>query len=323
LPDIGVMGSLEAVGNGLWRSPIESASGNAYRLCANYDQANVCNWAVPADDPDPLCSSCRLTRVIPDLGVEGNKEAWYRLEVAKRRLIYTLLKLNLPLQKKNGDEPQGLAFEFLADTAEQKVFTGHSDGVITINVAEADDAKRELRRVQLHEPYRTLLGHFRHEIGHYYWNVLIENSHGVVAFRKAFGDETAGYAEAVQRHYEKGAPSEWQQCYISAYATMHPWEDWAETWAHYLHMIDALEMARACGLSIQPRRKDDPSLHVVDSQDLMAHFDQMVRDWLALTFLLNNLNRGLGLADGYPFVLSEPVINKLRFVHDTIEGAKR
>ena len=320
LPDIGVMGSLEQAQDGSWLSPIPRAQGRRYRLCANYDQANVCNWAVAADDPDSLCASCRLTRVIPDLGVEGNKEAWFKLEAAKRRLIYSVLQLRLPLQKKNGDDPQGLAFEFLADSAEKKIFTGHSDGVITINIAEADDAKRELRRVQLHEPYRTLLGHFRHEIGHYYWNVLIENSPHLDAFRTLFGDETEDYAQAVQRHYANGAPADWQQRFISAYATMHPWEDWAESWAHYLHMTDALEMAQACGLSLHPQRRDDPSLDAANKRQYTS-FDDMIRDWFSLTYLLNNLNRSMGLPDGYPFVLSQPVIEKLRFIHDSVQAA--
>jgi hypothetical protein len=200
------------------------------------------------------------------------------------------------------------------------VFTGHSDGVITINVAEADDAKRELRRVQLHEPYRTLLGHFRHEIGHYYWNVLIENSHGVVAFRKAFGDETAGYAEAVQRHYEKGAPSEWQQCYISAYATMHPWEDWAETWAHYMHMIDTLETAKSHGLTL--RVPDKQGEHVSTDALAFRDFEALSSSWNTLTLAMNSLNRSMGLKDAYPFVLSAKVLQKLRYVHELIQARR-
>jgi hypothetical protein len=316
LPDLGVVGSLEAAGENQWRSPIPSAQGRTYRLCANYEQANVCNWVVVTDDPDPLCESCRLTRVIPDLNVNGNREAWYRLEVAKRRLIYTVKNLGLPLLSKKQDEARGLAFEFLADQPDGKnVFTGHSDGLITLNIAEANDAERERRRVNLHEPYRTLLGHFRHEIGHYYWNVLIENSPLLERYRQIFGDETANYADAMKYHYANGAPAGWQSSFISEYATMHPWEDWAETWAHYLHMSDTLEMAQASGLSIQPRRADDPSLEPSAASN---DFDQMIRDWIALTYVLNNLNRGLGLLDGYPFVLSTPVIEKLRFIHEVI-----
>jgi hypothetical protein len=320
LPDLGVMGSLEESGDGTWRSPIPEAKGRVYRLCQN-EQSNVCNWTVAADDPGALCESCRLTRVIPDLGVPGHPSAWYRLEVAKRRLLYSLKTLGLPVLGKIDDEERGLAFEFLAEQSDgPKVFTGHSDGLITLNVAEADDVERERRRINLHEPYRTLLGHFRHEIGHYYWNVLVENGERLDDYRALFGDERASYADAVKSHYESGAPPDWQDRFISTYATMHPWEDWAETWAHYLHMADALQTARASGLSLRPANPKDPSLR---SSPGTRDFAQMVQDWYALTFVLNNLNRGLGLPDGYPFVLSDPVVAKLRFVHDVVAEVRR
>src|SRR5689334_7822508 len=236
LPDLGVLGSLEPAGNDLWRTPIPRATGRAYRLCANYTGSNVCNWALPADDPDPLCPSCRLTRVIPDLGKPGRHEAWYKLEVAKRRLVYTLLALRLPVADKVADPERGLAFEFLAepdDPAAARVLTGHANGVITVNVAEADDAERERRRVQMHEPYRTLLGHFRHESGHYYWDRLVNDSDRLDGFRALFGDERADYAEALRRHHAQGPPAGWPDRFVTAYASAHPWEDWAESWAHY------------------------------------------------------------------------------------------
>jgi hypothetical protein len=317
LPDVGDLGSLEPAGNDLWRSPV-GFGGRTYRWCENYSRENVCNWAVPAADGHRLCRSCRLTRVIPDLGQEGNKEAWYRLEVAKRRLVYSLLGLELPLLNKDADPERGLVFEFLSDAAESQpaVLTGHADGVITINIAEANDAEREKRRLAMHEPYRTLLGHFRHESGHYYWDRLLRDSDGVNAFRELFGDERVDYAQAVQEHYGRGARGDWQERFISAYASSHPWEDWAETWAHYLHMVDTLEMAAFTGLSLKPPRRDEPSLQA-DAKPLQ-HFDQMIERWFPLTYVLNNLNRGLGLPDWYPFVLSEPVIEKLRFVHETV-----
>jgi hypothetical protein len=145
--------------------------------CAKITRGNnVCNWAVPAEDEHPLCSSCRLTRVIPDLSDVVNKEAWYQLAVAKRRLVYSLMSLRL--LNRDADPEGGLAFEFLADAPEagKPVLTGHANGVITINIAEANDAEREKRRLALGEPYRTLLGHFRHEVGHYYWDRLIAGS---------------------------------------------------------------------------------------------------------------------------------------------------
>jgi hypothetical protein len=196
--------------------------------------------------------------------------------------------------------------------------TGHADGVITVNVAEADDAERVKRRNELNEPYRTLLGHFRHESGHYYWSKLVENTARIEPFRELFGDERADYAEALKRHYAD-APAGWPDGFVSAYATMHPWEDWAETWAHYLHMTDALETAAACGISIKPRRKDEPVLNKVP--DPQASFSRSIAGWATLTYVLNNMNRGLGLDDAYPFVLSPRAIDKLRFVHETIQSA--
>jgi hypothetical protein len=234
----------------------------------------------------------------------------------------------LPLLDRADDPERGLAFEFLADPADPaapRVLTGHASGVITINLAEADDPEREKRRVQLHEPYRTLLGHFRHEVGHYYWDRLIrDNPSRLEEFRSAFGNERADYAEAVKRHYDAGAPADWQDRFISAYATMHPWEDWAETWAHYLHIIDALETAAACGVRLRPPRAGDPAMRQVPDPvgDERVSFDELMESWFPLTYMLNNLNRGLGQADAYPFVLSVPVLQKVQFVHDTVAAAK-
>lgn len=323
LPDLGVVGSLDPVEEGIWRSPLERAAGQTYRLCANYVDHQVCNWAVPTDEDDALCLSCRLTSVIPNLSRPGHLEAWYRLEVAKRRLVYSLLLLGLPIRNRVEDPQQGLSFRFLADidAADQKpVLTGHADGVITVNLAEADDVERERRRHDLHEPYRTLLGHFRHEVGHYYWDRLIKESDRLEAFRELFGDERADYAAALKRHYDNGPAPDWQQQFVSAYASVHPWEDWAESWAHYLHMADALETAAVCGLSLRPRRADQPTLKTVPAPRVgrLGSFDQLINTWFPLTYVLNNLNRGMGLPDGYPFVLSTPAIEKLRFIHETI-----
>jgi hypothetical protein len=324
LPDLEVVGSLEPVCGNLWRSPLPQAAGRLYRLCANYMQENVCNWAVPADDPQLLCQSCRLTRVIPDLSQPGNRVAWYQLEVAKRRLLYSLLHLGLPVVNKAEDPEHGLAYEFLADPdvpGAAPVLTGHSNGVITINIAEADDVEREKRRHQLHEPYRTLLGHFRHESGHYYWDRLLKDSDRLAAFRDVFGDERADYSAALTQHYQQGAPADWAQRFVSAYASAHPLEDWAETWAHYLHMTDALETAMSCGVALQPLRPDEPALPSATQGARPGSFEDLINAWFPLTYMLNNLNRSLGLPDGYPFVLSTLAIAKLRFVHETIAKA--
>jgi hypothetical protein len=304
-----------------WVLP-DAAEGHEYRLCQNYREMQICNWAVSADDPHALCPSCRLTQVIPDLSVPGNQEAWYRVEVAKRRLVYTLINLGLPVQNRIDDPERGLSFEFRGDPGEGEppALTGHSHGVITINIAEADDAERERRRLALGEPYRTLLGHVRHEVGHYYWERLIAHSDRLDAFRALFGDERNDYGQSLQRYYASGPPGDWQNRFVSAYASAHAWEDWAETWAHYLHVTDTLETAAACGLSIRPRRAGEPSLRAVPSSAGTASgsFDRLIESWYPLTYLLNNLNRGLGLQDGYPFVLSPPAVEKLRFVHETV-----
>jgi len=327
LPDKGLMAALVQGADGLWKPEGSGLEDAAYRLCANYDRENVCNWAVPADDPDALCASCRLSRVIPDLSLPSNRTAWFRLELAKRRMMYTLLGLQLPLVRKLAPEDAGLAFEFLADSTggdATRVLTGHDNGLITVNIAEADDVHREQQRTQQHEPYRTLLGHFRHEIGHYYWDRLIADHPRIEAFRKLFGDERQDYAAALQTHYQNGPPENWELNFISAYATTHPWEDWAESWAHYLHMTDALETAGAVGLQLKPKRRDEPAM-VPPPNPLNAanqDFDRMIESWLPLTYVLNNLNRGLGLPDGYPFVLSAPVVEKLRFIHDTIQDRR-
>ena len=202
--------------------------------------------------------------------------------------------------------------------------TGHDDGVITVNVAEADDVERERRRVQMHEPYRTLLGHFRHESGHYYWDRLIRDTERIDAFREAFGDERADYNAALQRHHANGPPSDWPDRFVTGYASSHPWEDWAETWAHDLHMTDALEIAATCGVQLRPHRRGDPSLKgVLDpTKDDPESFDELMANWVPLTYVLNNLNRGLGLPDSYPFVLSAPSTEKLRFVHETVQSVR-
>ena len=223
------------------------------------------------------------------------------------------------------DPEQGLTFEFLADADPgAPVLTGHVGGTITINVAEADDVEREKRRTAMHEPYRTLLGHMRHESGHYYWGRLIEATPELDGFRSLFGDERADYAASLRAHYERGAPQDWQNRFVSAYASSHPWEDWAETWAHYLHMVDTLETAAACGLSLRPLRRDEPALphpaHPLSPRP--AAFEHLIESWFPLTYVLNNLNRGLGLADAYPFILSSSAVAKLRFVYDVVARVK-
>jgi len=287
-----------------------------YRCCANraYD---VCNWLISAAKPDAYCAACRHNQMIPDLSLAENVDRWRALEVAKHRLFYTLFQLELPVETKT-ETRDGLAFQFLADTA-SSVMTGHSGGVITINLAEADDAERERRRHQMREPYRTLLGHFRHEIAHYYWDRLIADTPRLDEFRRVFGDERRDYAAALDDYYAQGAPADWSEHFISAYASAHPWEDFAETWAHYFHMIDTLETAHVFGLAVSPKLPQPPGA-VFDVHPRDADIQQLVDAWLALAFAVNSINRSMGLHDLYPFVLGPLAVAKLAYVQDLIRS---
>jgi hypothetical protein len=298
------------------------ASQERFRLCQNYEQHDVCNWAIPSDSVDSFCQACALNDTIPNLEAPGAKQAWVRLETAKRRLIYSLIELGLPIAGKSANGDCGLAFSFKSSTAEEDVFTGHNDGLITINIAEASDPFREKTREQMGETYRTLLGHFRHEIGHYYWDCLIKSGRWLEPFRATFGNETGDYADAQTRHYTDGPPADWAGRFVSAYASMHPWEDWAETFAHYLHIVDTLETAGAYGLALTPKVASGVPMPNVKTRRLhFDDFDELIAAWFPLTSALNSLNRSMGLADLYPFVLSEAAIAKLRLVHDVIAEA--
>jgi hypothetical protein len=327
LPDRGLVSGIEPAGNAangapLFSPTLKAAAQARYRLCRNYSELAVCTWAVPVEDSADYCRSCRLNSVIPNLSEADAREAWRKLEVAKRRLIYSLHELGLPVETKD-ENPRGLSFAFLRDGGtDEPVSTGHQDGAITLNINEADDPFREKMRIQLGETYRTLLGHFRHEIGHYYWYRLVEDSpRWLPAFRQAFGDETVSYAAEQERHYRNGPPPDWKDRFVSGYASMHPWEDWAETWAHYMHMVDTLDTARAYGLSLRPT----PAMGSIEPLRVKARridlhsFEDLMEGWVPLSLALNSLNRAMGTPDPYPFVLSNAAIRKLRFIHDIIE----
>lgn len=315
------MGALEALADGLWRRASGLGGALRYRMCRNRAEHNICNWMLAEDDPAELCESCRLTEVIPALGMPGHRTAWYRMEQAKRRLLDALAGLGLRPRSRREDPKHGLGFRFLADTFPSGlVLTGHHEGIITLNLAEADDVLRERTRALMGEPYRTLLGHFRHEIGHFYWERLFELPAQRAAFRGLFGDERTDYRASLQQHYVWGPPPQWQQQFVSGYASAHPWEDWAETWAQYLHMVDTLETAQACGLVLAPTHAEDPCLGASNGAELTGGFDALLAHWLALSYVLNNLHRSLGLPDGCQVPLAATVIDKLRFVHERLQG---
>lgn len=302
------------------------ADGGLYRFCTNAAY-HACNWLVPAHSPDRLCLACRHNRTIPNLDTPRNLLAWRVVELAKHRLIYSLLKLGLPLETRAENPEHGLVFDFLADPPDAegtRVMTGHEEGQITIALAEADDVEREKRRQAMGERYRTVLGHFRHEVGHHFWDRLVRGRPCVEQFRSLFGDERPDYGEALKRHYAEGPPRDWQERYISAYASTHPWEDFAETWAHYLHMVDTLETAGDFGVSVHPKLDDSGLLTTRVDFDPYETDDvqRMLGAWLALSAAMNSVNRSMGQADFYPFVLSPPVMQKLGFVHELVRASR-
>ena len=322
LPSKEVMAALEP-DHGFWRTRAEPNA--RYRYCANAEY-EVCNWLIAADSPETFCAACRHNRMIPDLSLPDNAAHWRKIEIAKHRLFYTLLKLRLPLTTRTED-PDGLAFDFLAaplassSQSSGPVMTGHSGGLITISLAEADDSERERQRSRMDEPYRTLLGHFRHEIAHYYWDHLVRDTPSIEDFRNIFGDERQDYSAALQYHYSNGPPQDWPQRFVTAYASSHPWEDFAETWAHYFHMVDTLETANVFGMRVRPKLTKSAELAmVVDFDPHAADMDRIIDAWLPLTFAVNSINRSMGLSDLYPFVLEPPVIVKLAFVHERIHA---
>ncbi len=296
-----------------------SDSSSVYRYCKNAEYG-VCNWLINASQASPYCQACSLNRVIPALSIEENLKRWKNIENAKHRLIYSLLRLQLPIDARDEQDETGLAFDFLADgSSKEKVMTGHDDGVITLNIEEGDEAARVKHKLNLGEKYRTLLGHFRHEIGHYYWDVLIDNTKHIEKFRELFGDEQKDYTAALESYYKDGPIGNWSEHFISPYATSHAWEDWAETWAHYLHMMDTLETAYAFGIRVNSAELQEyPVVKAnikIDPYEI-PEYGQIVKMWLPLSFALNSLNRSMGHSDFYPFIISSPVIEKLKFIHE-------
>ena len=312
----------------VWRDA--NGADTAVVACANHNDFQVCNWLVPAADATPLCRACRHNHTIPDLTAPGVPQRWARIEDAKRRLFHTLIKLGLPLDSELDDENRHrLAFDFLFDPVAEdngpaQVLTGHDDGLITLNLIEADDAQRERMRHAMGEPYRTLLGHFRHETGHHYWSMLVEpDPVALAAFRDLFGDERQDYAEALQVHYARTDRGDWSADHVSFYATSHPWEDFAETFAHYLHSVDLLATVRGFDMSVAPfpadRNRDEIE---VDFNPYTASAQLLAARMQPLSFAMNAFSRSLGQHDLYPFALEPGVIAKLDYIGHLVAGAR-
>ena len=299
-----------------------------FRLCAHRGAAAACNWMLDADDSDSMCRSCRTTRGIPDLGRPRNARRLQELEAAKRRVLFNVQSLGLPIVPRTAEPQHGLAFDFLETIdGSPPVMTGHASGVITINVAEVDDDYRERNREAFAEPYRTVVGHLRHELGHYYWDIIIWGQRWLEPFRALFGDERADYGAALRRHYNEGPPADWRERFISSYASTHPWEDWAETWAHYLHLRSTLETVASYKLdttAVDFRVKPFGPEVLYEREPVAAGeaFLAWVNAWVVLVTVLNETARSMGQPDIYPFVLNAPVVTKLHFVHCAVHGER-
>jgi len=286
----------------------------AYRACEHRTLLG-CNWLVSQDDSNPQCRACRLTRTIPKLSITHNLQRWIKLEATKRRAFYMLLRLQLFIPDRAiGGKLSPLLFDFLEDRRSNRwskldmVYTGHASGVITINAAEADDSFRTAAQQKMKEAYRTLLGHFRHEMGHFYWMQLLDNAEDLVAFRELFGDERRDYQTALKYFYRHGPGLDWRNLHISAYASSHPLEDWAECWAHYLHIRETLETAVAFDL--------------LAADALGDSFAKCLSVWRQFSVVLNSLNRSMGINDPYPFVINSSVERKLDFIEHWVKTIK-
>lgn len=322
MPEATALSAVEPLGNNRWR-PLAAPEQQRF-LCTNAAH-DVCNWLVAPGTADAYCAACRHNRVIPNLAEPDHLALWQKIELAKHRLFYSLMRWRLPLRTLGDDPQRGLSFDFLADhpAGAPRIMTGHDDGKITLALAEADDAERETRRVSMGEPYRTLLGHFRHEVGHHYWDILVRDAGKLDACRAVFGDDRQDYATALKAHYASGAPPDWQKNFVTQYASAHPWEDFAETWAHYLHMVDTLEMVEACGMSVRPRL-DQTGAHtarVTFDPYVADTIERLIDAWLPFVFAMNNVNRAMGKPDLYPFVIAPSVMDKLGFIHRLIRDA--
>lgn len=302
-----------------------------YRKCKNFAEHDICNGMIeinaknPDGTPKILCFGCKFNDVVPNLKVKEHLPLWQKMETAKRRALFTIKSLPLVLESGDENPLTGLTFNFRVDSDaadhfisalpnHEKIVTGHNNGEITINLAEADDVARSKTRYNLRERYRTLLGHFRHELGHYYFDRLILTDKAKHQLCKIyFGNDELSYKAALKHHYSAGPPQNWREHFISEYASMHPWEDWAETWAHYMHIIDTMESIDDSQLTLKKTH-----FPLISTPLEQANFSHILDSWMEYSVILNSLNRSMGLQDTYPFVLTPPVRKKLNFIHHVI-----
>jgi len=313
--------------SGRWHTSLPELSEQAFRPCAQRVSGCNCNWMLAADLFGENCLSCQLTQVIPRLNIPGNSLLWAKAEMAKRRILIQLVRLGLPVASK-ANSSMGLEFRFMASMPNDVVLTGYENGIITLNISEADDSEREAMRARMGEKYRTLAGHIRHELGHYYWDLLSRDGAWLESFRKNFGDERQDYNTALRSHHQNGAPANWAQTYISAYASSHPWEDWAETFGHFLHLEEGLSLAKHFGLEPNALRlsaaKFTPAaLPTAMDDPTSAPFVEDVNRWIRLSLLLNELAEGLGQPHLTPFVLNVSTVAKLWQIHSSLQKLRQ
>ncbi len=290
-----------------------------YRFCANAGP-DICNWLVRAESEDDYCVACRYNGLVPDPNTADGLRRWRAISDAQRHLFYSFLRWDLPRPGRREDPDGGLLFdlkddEILPDGSCKPVLIGHDEGHIVIRTAEADDPTREQMRAQLNEPYRTLLGHFRHETGHFIWNKMVRDVHKEDSFRLLFGDENVDYNQSLERHYSEGPPPGWGSTYISYYATAHPWEDFAECFAHVLHIVDSLETAHMFGIALAPMPHNAFTSDTSFDPYSVLDFDRIAEVWIPLSVALNSIHHSMGERDLYPFILTPLIKQKLAYVH--------
>jgi len=303
-----------------WRR-IDSGQ-SLYRFCPNA-AIDVCNWVIPLESSESFCQACRYNRLIPDAKSEVGLKRWRAIGEAQRHLFYSFLRWDLPRPSRKEDPQGGLLFdlkddEVFPDGSCKPALIGHEEGHIVIRTAEADDGLREQQRETMNEPYRTLLGHFRHETGHFIWNRMVRNAGHFEKFRAVFGDERVNYTQALKAHYAKGPRPGWQNSYISAYATTHPWEDFAECFAHVLHIVDSLETAHIYGIALAPLRHGEMAAFANFDPYSERSFERIAEVWVPLSVALNSIHHSMGERDLYPFILTPVIKAKLSFVHSVI-----
>ncbi len=323
LPDQGWLLSFTALPDGTFTNSHPSLQNRVYKTCANRTAAPQCNWMIATSDAGQPCLSCSLTRTTPNPAVPEAAARWTAAEHAKRHVLIQLLRHRLPVRSRH-THPDGVWFDFLQPLpGGPPVLTGHQRGLITINLSEADPAQRALIQEKMGESYRTLTGHMRHELAHYYWERFSTDAAWLQQCRSVFGDDRQDYAAALATHHRQGPPPQWASRFISAYASSHPWEDWAETFAHYLHMDEALHTAQRLGLDLRRLKlRTDSFDHAAlfpSSPAADPAFLDTIDRWVLLSLTANEINAALGHPLAYPFILNSSIVTKLHAIHQSFQ----